>query len=67
MIYLKFYLLCFLAINHFLLFLKKVAQFDEMVEERQYEKLSYIKFSGTVHFIFFILFVGLIIQVIKGA
>ncbi len=66
MIYLKFSLLCFLAINSFFTFLKRLAQFDEAVEEKQYEKLSYIKYSGTIHFLFFLLFVGLIFQIIRG-
>lgn len=66
MIYLTFSLLCFLAFNSFFTFLiKRVAQFDEAIEEEQYEELSYIKFSGTVHFIFFILFISLIIQAVK--
>lgn len=59
-------ILCFFAISSFFLFLKRLAQFDEAIEEKQYEKLSYIKFSGTIHFIFFLLFVGLIFQIIRG-
>lgn len=66
MIYLKFCLLCFLAINSFFTFLKRVVQFDEAAKEKQYEKLSYIKFSGIIHFIFFLAFTGLIFQIIRG-
>ncbi len=61
MIYLKIFLLCFLAFDSFFTFLKRIAQFDEAIKE----ELSYIKFSGTVHFIFFLLFLSLITQIIK--
>lgn len=53
-------ILCLLAIDSLYGFIKKVYQFDKAVEEEQYEELWDIKLCGSLYFLFFLIFIGLI-------